>query len=86
MITFKSKKHQLKIGRTSFDVFQDCVVRLYNGRIHSEDSPAVIHNDGRQRWFQNDVLHRSDGPAVIYPDGSEIWWKWGSCRWDSHED
>lgn len=34
---------------------------------HEIDAPAVIDEDGTQRWFKDGVPHRVDGPAVYHP-------------------
>ena len=40
-----------------------------NGKLHREDGPAIIWEDGTLEYFLNGELHREDGPAIIYPDG-----------------
>ena len=45
-----------------------------NGKLHSEDGPAVEHADGSKSWYLNDKRHREDGPAVEYADGSKVWY------------
>lgn len=45
-----------------------------NGRLHREDGPAVIWEDGDQEWFINGVLHRLDGPAINYFNSKIFEW------------
>ena len=40
--------------------------------IHNETGPAIIADDGRKEWWQNNELHRLDGPARIYKDRYKI--------------
>ena len=41
-------------------------IRWYvNGKIHREDGPAIIYDDGSWSWFYNGFCHRLDGPAVF---------------------
>jgi len=44
------------------------------GKLHSEDGPAIIYPDGRKYWYKEGELHRLDGPAVEYPNGYKEWW------------
>lgn len=61
-----NKIHQITYkSRTEFRV---------NGKLHREDGPAVIWNDGTENWYQNGRLHREDGPARTWYDGSTTWY------------
>lgn len=39
-----------------------------NGKIHRQDGPAVIYEDGTQEWWLEGRRHRYDGPAIYNPD------------------
>lgn len=43
------------------------------GQLHRQCGPAVIWANGRQEWYQNDILHRDDGPAIIRDTGDRQW-------------
>lgn len=45
------------------------------GRLHREDGPAIVFNNGGERWFRHGHLHREDGPAVVEPDGYMVWYQ-----------
>ena len=47
------------------------------GQLHREEGPAIVYNDGTEKWYQNGKLHREDGPAVTYKHGPKIWFKHG---------
>lgn len=40
-------------------------VWFLNGKIHNDDSPAMIYDDGAIKWYSNGVLHRIGGPAFV---------------------
>jgi len=42
-------------------------------RLHREDGPAMIYQDGMMTWCYHDKYHRVGAPAEIHPDGTEIW-------------
>ena len=44
-----------------------CAYKSYDwGRkLHREDGPAVIADNGDKEWWINGKLHRLDGPAII---------------------
>lgn len=48
------------------------------GKLHSDDGPAVAHDDGSFVFYKHGVIHRADGPAVrlVFADGSieEQYW------------
>ena len=44
------------------------------GQYHRDDGPAVIWNNGHQRWHINGKLHREDGPAVEGASGYNSWY------------
>ena len=48
-----------------------------NGKLHREDGPAIIFNNGTQEWWLNGKLHREDGPAVEFLGGHRGWYKNG---------
>lgn len=47
------------------------------GKKHRDDGPAMIFNDGHERWYRNGKLHRKDGPAVILPNGDTEYYQHG---------
>lgn len=42
-------------------------------KLHRENGPAIILNNGTKVWVKNGEWHREGGPAVEYADGSTIW-------------
>jgi len=49
--------------------------RNEDGRLHREDGPAAIYNNGEYEvWCLNGQLHRIGGPTKIWSNGSEEWW------------
>lgn len=45
---------------------------LCYGVLHSIfDKPAIVHNNGKQEWYDRGLLHRIGKPAIIYKDGEE---------------
>lgn len=44
------------------------------GRLHRDDGPALIAEDGDKYWCQYGKFHREDGPAIIRHGGEEIWY------------
>ena len=42
-------------------------------KLHNENGPAIIYDDGKSQWYLNGKLHREDGPAVIYSNGDKVW-------------
>jgi len=47
------------------------------GKLHSEDGPAVEYAAGGGLWWVHGVNHREGGPAAVFPDGSWAWYKNG---------
>lgn len=37
---------------------------LFNGRLHREDGPAIMYENGNELWYLNGVHHRIGGPAI----------------------
>jgi hypothetical protein len=52
-------------------------------KLHREDGPAVILNNGDQYWYKNDKRHREDGPAIIYKNGKQEWYINGRKQYQS---
>jgi hypothetical protein len=48
-----------------------------DGRLHRDNEPAYISNDGSQYWYQHGRLHREKEPAIINQDGEKIWYYHG---------
>lgn len=44
------------------------------GKLHREDSPAMIFKSGTKLWYYNGIKHRYDGPAYIGSDGGKRWY------------
>jgi len=51
-----------------------------DGKLHREDGPALITDDGYQSWYKNGKWHRADGPACIWPDGTQQWCRNGKLH------
>ncbi len=49
-----------------------CYVK--NGRIHRDDGPAIVRDNGNKFWYKNGKQHREDGPAEEYTNGDRWWW------------
>ena len=49
------------------------------GPLHRLDGPAVIMNDGVQKWYQDGQLHRLDGPAYVGSD-QHRWYRHGKLH------
>jgi hypothetical protein len=45
-----------------------------NGKLHRENGPAIVTENGTKKWYKNGLPHRENGPAVEYPNGSKEWW------------
>ena len=45
-----------------------------NGKLHREDGPAIVYENGEKQWYLHGNLHREDGPSVVYPDGQKEWY------------
>jgi len=66
MITYYTKEGKFK-------------VYIYNNnlpinKLHREDGPAIIWNNGSKEWYINGVRHRTNGPAVIVPGYYKEWY------------
>lgn len=44
------------------------------GRLHRQDGPAVIYDDGNYEWYCHGQVHRDNGPAVKH-DGKHEWYQ-----------
>lgn len=44
---------------------------IKNKRLHNQNGPAIIDDDGTLQWFINHKIHRLDGPAILYPTGEK---------------
>jgi len=40
-------------------------------KLHREDGPAVIWDDGQIEWYIDGKLHKLDGPAVHFKNGGK---------------
>lgn len=43
-------------------------------KFHRDNEPALIRDNGTQKWYINGKLHRLDGPAVIFQFGEIEFW------------
>lgn len=43
---------------------KNSIRHYYNGLLHNEKGPAIIHQDGGKSWVKHGQLHREDGPAI----------------------
>jgi len=67
-------------GEISLEFEGDCYIKSLKGVyslkkdhvIHNETAPAIIADDGRKEWWQNNEWHRLDGPARIYKNRYKI--------------
>jgi len=48
--------------------------RLFNGKLHREDGPAMETQHPHKHWYRNGKLHRTDGPAREYHTCGKEWW------------
>jgi len=51
-----------------------------DGKLHREDGPAMVYENGTKAWFINGQLHRTDGPAIEYADGAKYWYQSGKLH------
>lgn len=66
MEKFISKKDVPKNYTGVCRIFERSETQHYlNGRLHRENGPAVINDDGSTAWMWKGMLHRDDGPAII---------------------
>jgi hypothetical protein len=45
-----------------------------NDKLHREDGPARIWENGAECWYRDGKIHREDGPARTWGDGTKEWW------------
>lgn len=50
-----------------------------NNKLHRDDGPALIYNDGHKVWYQDGEIHRVDGPAVIIQNRQK-WFRRGKLH------
>ncbi|KAB0640669.1 hypothetical protein F7R25_04010 [Burkholderia stagnalis] len=43
-------------------------------KLHRDDGPAIIDNDGYKIWYKHGVIHRLNGPAVEGPEGDKAYY------------
>ena len=58
-------------------------IRIYyklDGNYHRSDGPAMIYNNGGERWYFNGKYHRLDGPAIIRKYRSNWWYNNGKLH------
>ena len=61
-------------------------IRYYkNGKIHREDGPAIICDDGINFWFLNGLCHRESAPAKNYNECSKYWCYKNKCYGENSE-
>ena len=49
-------------------------------KLHREDGPAWVEDNGTVAWFFNGSPHRCDGPAVEWSRGRNEWWQHGEFK------
>lgn len=62
-------KLSIKVTHVNCVIYQD-----EQGRLHREDGPAGVWDDGYEEWCINGDPHRVEGPARIWGNGSREWW------------
>lgn len=79
METIYVKRNQVYIPckLTAILKYYDRVEYYKNGKLHREDGPAVIYNNGRKEWWVNGRRHREGGPAVEWINGTNQYWTHG---------
>lgn len=55
----------------------DRKLHYVDGKIHRDDGPASIWDDGGEAWYRKGLRHRDGGPAICRPDGSKTWYQNG---------
>lgn len=54
-------------------ILEDGTVRIYkNGKLHSENDPAIIGTNGNKVWCINGLWHRENGPAFLSENGDRV--------------
>jgi len=43
---------------------EEIVIYLVDGKLHNNEGPAVIYNDGTREWWFNGKRHNINGPAI----------------------
>jgi len=46
-------------------------------KLHHIKEPALVRDNGTQKWCMNGKYHRLDGPAIIYFHGETHFWIYG---------
>jgi hypothetical protein len=67
---FDSVRH---IDREDYE--DGSITYRYNGVVHRQDGPAIIHADGTKMWYRHGERHRENGPAMEFSDGSRHWYQ-----------
>ena len=85
-------KERKERGESGFFIDARLQYILKNGKLHSEDSPALIYTLMEMKcWYWNDLLHREDGPAVTIEGGTHEEWWWfnviarNKIEWENKE-
>jgi hypothetical protein len=56
-------------------IMQDTQEWRLNGKLHRDDGPAHMREDGATIWYRNGKKHRDDGPAITTSSGTTIWYQ-----------
>ena len=48
------------------------------GKLHKEDGPAIVYDNGDKCWYIHGVRHRVDGPAIEWVNGQAAWYWYGT--------
>jgi hypothetical protein len=51
-----------------------------DGKYHADEWPAIVYEDGTEKWYQHGEYHRDGGPAVSYLDGTQYWYQHGKIH------
>jgi len=66
----------IKRHKTSIRYYEDENL----SKLHREDGPAWIEDNGTTAWFLGGRPHRHDGPAIESSYGRKEWWQHGELK------
>lgn len=67
-------------------ILEDGTIRTYkNGKLHSENEPAIIGANGNKIWCINGFWHRENGPAFLSLNGDKAWYYKDTCYGDNND-
>ena len=54
------------------------IIHYKDGRLHSNEGPAIVHPDGTKEYYREGQLHRgNDLPAIEYSNGKKEYYRYG---------